>query len=251
MSDPPSFSSLLADNNIIISSDLHTHEVYSLLLILGLVDTIPHRNRKHGILGWDIDYEPAKWVERITGSDWDPKLNPILLSNQTWVHHSDYVNASAINRALDLLRRAKKDKHRSWNSIAPRLIELSATDIVDPFAEFIEHSEWNVAMIGWSEHMRFVYKEADHLSFYDPWMHHLEHEPFFTQMQRELDQSYGYSSAFINRHEDQSDENSCVIDSLARCLLIAEYGEEAAFWPWDQRTFDYALLAARVIRMSI
>jgi hypothetical protein len=100
--------------------------------------------------------------------------------------------------------------------------------------------------------MRFVSKpDSSHLSFYDPWMHHLEREAFFTEMQDQLDQAYGCTSAFINRHEDQSDENSCVIDSLARCLLIAEYGEEATFWPWDDKTFDYALVAARIIRMTV
>jgi len=247
-----SFYDILRAHNVLVSSELKTHELYDLLLALYLVEENATRNKQYGILGWDIAFTPSHWVESITGSDWDPRLNPILLKNNTWVHHSGDVSGRQINRAISILRAAKKDGQRRWQSFLPRVIELHDDEITEPFQQLIEDPQYHVAMVGWKSHMRFVYKENDrHLSFFDPWMQDVDRQEFFSRMQEGLEETYGYSSAFIRRQEDQSEENSCVIDSLARCLMIAEYNEEAAFWPWDESTFDYALMAARIIHIIV
>jgi hypothetical protein len=82
-------------------------------------------------------------------------------------------------------------------------------------------------------------------------MQTLDKQPFFHNIQNSLWAVHGYTSKFIRRREDQSEENSCVIDSLARALMVAEYGEEAAKWEWNEKTYDYALLTARVIHMNM
>ena len=251
---------LLKDNGVIFDPALMTHQMYDLLLVLGLINIEPLQDSHFGILGWNIPHEPATWVTLITGDDWDVRMNPILLKNNTWVHHSEEIDADSINLALNRLKNSKINGKKIWGSIYPELIELGdSKNPSTPFKKFIEDKQSKVAMVGWEEHMRFVYKDGHqehqeghyHLSFYDPWMQHLEKEKFFNRISSSLKKTYGYSSAFIRRAEDQSGENSCVIDSLARCLLVGQFGKEAAFWPWGEDTYDYALLASRMIHLIL
>lgn len=256
--------SLAAANNLIVDSQLSKQKLFDLLLILGLVDKFPSRIETTGILGWDIDYTPSLWVRRITGDNWDPKLNPTLSAEGSWIHHTNFVNLSIIDSVLDRISRLKKEGRERWTSVLPHVIVINKLelgkcnitksphcDCAAPFDDFIDNN-YNVALVGWGEHMRFVYKNARkrHLFFYDPWKKDLEHQPFFRAIKTHVSKRFDYSSEFVSRKADQGEENSCVIDCIARAIMIAEYGSDAATWEWDDHTFDYAVLAVRLIRMA-
>lgn len=243
---------LLTENGIYASPSARPNQLYELAIVFGLIEEKPSLNQKTGILGWDIAYEPAEWLTTLLGDDWDPRLNPILLPNGTWINHSDVVSSPEINRAVCLLRTCHKGGRRVWASVYPRLIEVDNQASVEPFRPLITQPQYQAAMVGWQGHMRFLYSAGNgHLTFFDPWMSDVDLQPFFQKMEQRLLKQYDCSSEFVQRHPDQSDENSCVIDSLARCIMVAEFGEEAAFWEWGPDTFDYIVFAARIIHSVV
>lgn len=221
---------------------------------------------KSGIIGWEVHYETPSWVDDIVGTDWNPKYNPIYQRNQTWVFHSGYLCTEIINKTLSFLNRSLKWDRRVWKSLHTQLIgvfEPNQDRFKDPWRKFLGDSssrnnqnqqreaQKKVGLVGWENHMRFVYKDGQkkQLIFFDPWRQHVDRTDFFQIMAAGLKNKYGYDSLFVNRRADQSDEDSCVIDCLSRCLMICEYGVEAASWAWEPKYFAYPILAIRSSRL--
>ncbi len=251
MADWYSFGELrgLADENHIILADNASKQLYyDILLICGIIDAEKPPPKPYGILGWEIPHEPAEWVNELTGTDWDPRFNPILTKSDTWVHHLEDIGLKVINEALDILT-----KH-GFN-IYPKALPLHDHNIDHEFESLVAMCEETghgfPAMVGWEEHMRFLYinRRGRQINFYDPWKVGVNRTKFFANIKRAIE-NFGYEVNFIKRLPDQSEEESCVIDSLARVLLMSDKGEKSVHWPWTNDTFDYALVSARIIHIA-
>lgn len=252
---------LADENNLILPNNTSKQIVYDLLLLLGIIDTHPNDKYEYGgkrpqigIVGWDIPYTSASWVTKLTGTDWNPRLNPILNKDLTWVYHLDYMNVIVIDATLSFIKKSRKDNILYWDSLYPKVLNLDMENIIEEFRDFMNFDEpWITALAGWDGHMRFLYHDRDTrtLTFYDPWKRQQDKTKFFKKMQKDILAVYRYNVIFENREKDQSEENSCVVDSLARVLMMGEHGQDASTWEWDLSTYDYAVFAARAMRIQM
>jgi hypothetical protein len=243
--------SLAKTYNIYLETTESKETLYELLLLLDIVDyDKPDDSLDYGIVGWDIPYTPAKWVTAATGFDWNPKLNPVLTKQKTWIFHTEDSLLGIIDGTIGFIR----DCSSRFTRLYPQVINLNTDGIYDGLLGLVDESHsYTTALIGWQEHMRFLYHDSKTktLIFYDPWKSNQDKTPYFKTIVKDCRKLLGYKAIFHNRLKDQSFEGSCVINALARVLMICDHGNSSVDWEWTSKTYDYPIFAARAFRLNM
>lgn len=210
-------------------------------------ELVKHMFRKttstYGILGFQVEYNPSDWVEEITGKNWDPKFNPIKEAGGTWKFSKSSVSTDTNNRVAKMLKKTGRWK-RYYGSLGydTKLNELIK---IKKWRKFMECDDYISATVDWSHHARFVFKDVTDkvLIFFDPWKKNVNRSKAFKNLSDYLENIFNYTTKFINRSPDQSDEGSCTTQALMRALMLADYGISGATMEVSN---DYAVFTARL-----
>lgn len=212
-------------------------------------------DKRYGIVGYDFPFRERSWLTNITGGGWDPALNPEFREDGTWLHTKCSIDTLTLNKALVKIKTSSKGKRGLvWGSLYPKLVHVNKKDIAGSFSPFIASKD-TAALVGWGEHLRFMYKDDTKKMIYvwDPWMQDLGTNKYFKSIQNQVKKAQGYKLVFEARKPEQGAEGSCGVDSLARVIMVAEYGLKGARMEWSAekpKYFAYPILANRIISIK-
>jgi hypothetical protein len=201
---------------------------------------------KNGIIGWDFPFEVPEWVNKIVGNGWDPKFNPAI-HETVFTFSKQAIKLDATERAIDFLRKKTKDGEKVWIGLNNDYIYGSHKKFYDPskLIAFLRDDRSVSTIISWSKHARFGFKDSNLKTFtvFDPWKTTARGKRFKHIV--DLAKKEGYTMTFQRRgFKDQGSEGSCVVVSLMRAILIAEYGIDGATM---KVPYEYAILTQRLI----
>ena len=196
----------------------------------------------YGILGFQVKYTPSAWVEEITGNNWDPKFNPIKEVGGTWKFSKTSVTVDTNNRVAKMLK--KTDRWKKYYGSLSYDSKLDEMIKIKKWGKFMAGSDYTTATVDWSHHARFIFKDVENkvLIIFDPWKKNVNQTKAFKNLSKHLEK-FKYTTKFINRSPDQSDEGSCTTQALMRALMIADYGLSGATMEVSN---DYAVFTARL-----
>lgn len=241
------------DNNAIILG-IYQHALNVInkkYFYYSIVDSQAPLDAKYGILGWDFPFEEASWIKDILGEgNWDPALNPSFREDGTWLHSKCSIDTKTLEKSLLVIKNAKSNK---WKSLYPKIIIIMKDSASSQLGAFLKTKD-TAASIGWNGHLRFLYRDIKKktITIFDPWMQKISGASF-NKLKKVAKDEYGYTITFEARKPEQGDEGSCGVDSLARVIMVAEYGLEGARREWsikEPEYFNYPLLAHRLISIK-
>lgn len=217
-------------------------------------DGHPPMNKKYGIIGWDVPYKEAKWVDTLftsktSGKEWNPKFNPKVIlghdNNELFKFQKSSFSVENVNNALRfLLSRSNEDF--DCTGLHPKLLYYyrDTASYKKAIYSFIDSGDTS-AVIAWSKHARTLYinREENKAFLIDPWKQELlPHKA--TDILLDILEERGTPLLFKKRKPEQMDEGSCAVISIIRALLTVINGDKGLTM---KIPFDYAVLVSRVM----
>jgi len=196
------------------------------------------------ILGVDIPCDMPKWTEALKRADhkpWNAFFNPSVDSEGLMYFGEAATEPRSENYILAALHNMRNNEARPFALLFPYSIDLREkrsvrgrfVDFRGYLQKFCSDAESRVAVIGFEEHMRILFKTAGpkksrHLVMLDPHRQHQNSRGWHalqlmvTKIGKLLELGDGYHVVFQSRNEEQgADEGSCGLIGICRAAWIA------------------------------
>ena len=195
-------------------------------------------DKTHGIVGWDVPCEEPEWLTKITGSKWDPKMNPRVTPTGQWYFSKCAIAQNVIEKVIGYLHKQTKDGRKTWSSLFPYYIDFRGDGSTWSTAQqhllhrFLMDDSQQVLMVAWGRHARTFFKDPvkNLITVIDPWIKNVDRTATFKKIAATIWalSENRFRMNFLNRVADQGAEGSCVALALIRAILMAEYGISGA-----------------------